>query len=247
VGTARLALGEAPVVVGGADTALALLATGAVGDQVNLGTGAQVLRPGWTPAPADDPPVHGYADADGGWYAMAALRNGGSAWAWVAGVLGVTGDQLFAAAESTPDGAGGVVFRPFLAGERGAAARPGERGGWSGLRPETTRAELARAAVEGVLLAVGSAAAFLPGTADDERVLLTGGGARSALVRQLLADVLGRPVVVPSTRSASAVGAALLAARGAGFDVGPRRDAGAVVAPRPGSPMAAAAERWARA
>ena len=52
-------------------------------------------------------------------------------------------------------------FRPFLTGERGGVAGPDERGGWSGLQPGTTRADLARAAVEGVVFAVGAAADLL--------------------------------------------------------------------------------------
>ncbi|RBY91848.1 carbohydrate kinase [Blastococcus sp. TBT05-19] len=230
-GTAPLPVGEVPVVVGGADTALALLAAGTrTGLQVNLGTGAQVLRPGWTPAPADDPLVHGYAGVDGGWYAMAALRNGGSAWAWVCGVLGLSWPELFAAAASVPD-AGGAVFRPFLTGERGGVAGPDDRGSWSGLGAGTTRAHLARAAVEGVVRAVAAAAALLDVPDDGAPVVLTGGGARSALVQQLLADALRRPVRHLALRSASAIGAALLAARAAGVDVVPDRAPGQLVEP----------------
>jgi xylulokinase len=250
VGAARLPEGEVPVVVGGADTPLALFAAGraggpASGDQVNLGTGAQVLRPGWVPAPAVEPPVHGYADVTGGWYAMAALRNGGSAWAWVRSVLGLSWDELFAAAAATAPGAGGVVFRPFLTGERGAVATAGQRGAWTGLRADTTRADLARAAVEGVLLAVAAAAELLPGD-DGGPVLLTGGGGRSAVVRQLLADLLGRPVRHLALRSASAVGAALLAAEGAGLEVAVREEPGPLTEPRSDPELAAAAERWRR-
>jgi xylulokinase len=243
VGEARLAVGTVPVVVGGADTALALLAAGVPGDQVNLGTGAQVLRPRWTPAPADDPLVHGYADAEAGWYAMAALRNGGSAWSWVRRVLGMSWDELFAAASATPAGAGGVVFRPFLTGERGGVAGPEERGGWTGLQPGTTRDDLARAAVEGVVLGIGAAAGLLPGEGSGP-VVLTGGGGRSAVVRQLLADVLGRPVGFLRMRSASAVGAALLAARGTGADLLPRRELEPPLDPDPDPALATAAERW---
>ncbi|MDP5182693.1 FGGY family carbohydrate kinase [Blastococcus sp. BMG 814] len=230
-GTTPLAAGEVPVVVGGADTPLALLAAGtAEGLQVNLGTGAQVLRPGWSPQPVEDPVVHGYADVEDGWYAMAALRNGGSAWAWVCDVLGLTWPELFAAAASVP-GAGGVVFRPFLTGERGGVAGPDDRAGWDGLHPGTTRAHLARAAVEGVVRAVAAAAALLGGPGDGP-VVLTGGGARSAVVQQLLADELGRPVRPLALRSASAIGAAVLAARGVGADVVPQRAAEVLVAPR---------------
>ncbi len=144
------------------------------GRQVNLGTGAQVLRPGWTPVPADDPPVHGYADVEDRWYAMAALQNGGLAWSWVCGVLGLTPVELFDAAATVPTGAGGVVLRPFLTGERGGVAGPADRGGWTGLPASTTRAELARAAVEGVVFAVAAAADLLGG---EGPVVLRGGGA----------------------------------------------------------------------
>ena len=102
VGTAALPVGAVPVVTGGADTPAALLAAGSPLAQVNLGTGAQLLRPGWAPRPAADPVVHGYADVSGGWYAMAALQNGGSAWEWVCGVLGMSWPELFDAAAATP-------------------------------------------------------------------------------------------------------------------------------------------------
>jgi xylulokinase len=233
-----------PVVVGGADTPLALLAAGAdSGLHVNVGTGVQVLRPGAVPRAADAPVVHCYADTDAGWYAMAALRNGGSAWAWVCGVLGLTWPQLFEAAATVRAGAGGVVFRPFLTGERGGVAGPDERGGWSGLHTGTTPADLARAAVEGVAFAVGAAVDLLDAPEDGPAVL-TGGGARSGVVQQVLADVLGRPVRHLPSRSSSAVGAAVLAGRGVGLDVVPRRDAGPLVEPRPDPELRAARERW---
>lgn len=246
VGTAPLLGRDVPVVVGGADTPLALLAAGATdGVQINLGTGAQILRIGGPPRPVDDPVVHSYADVGDGWYAMAALQNGGTAWSWVRGVLGLSWAELFDAAASTSAGAGGVVFRPFLVGERGGVAGPGERGGWSGLHPATTRADLARAAVEGVVFAVRAAFDLLD-VPDGAPVVLSGGGTRSPVVRQLLADVLGRPVNHLPLRSASATGAAKLAGRGVGLDVVPPPRPGAPVVPRRSPELAAAAERWSR-
>ena len=231
-GTAVLGGAEVPVVVGGGDTPLALLAAGTGrGLQVNLGTGAQVLRPGWTPVPADDPPVHAYADAADGWYAMAALQNGASAWAWAAGVLGVTAADLLDLAATAAPGAGGAVFRPFLTGERGGVAGPADRASWSGLSATTTRADLARAAVEGVLAAVAAAARLL-GEVPDGPLVLTGGGGRSPLVRQVLADLLDRPVTHLALRSASAVGAAVLAGRGVGLPVEPQRSPSDPVPPQ---------------
>ena len=245
VGTAALTIGEVPVVVGGADTPLALLAAGTTeAVQINVGTGIQLLRPGWLPRPADDPVVHGYADAVDGWYAMAALQNGGSAWEWVCGVLGLTWAELFEVAAGAPPGAGGVLFRPFLAGERGGVAGPDERGGWTGLNPATTRSDLARAAVEGVGFAVAAAFELLDVPADTAPVVLTGGGARATVVQQLLADVLRRPVRHLRLRSASAVGAALLAGRGTGLDVVPERDVGPLVDPRQEPELERAADRW---
>ena len=246
LGTAHLPVSDVPVVTGGADTPLALLAAGTPLAQLNLGTGAQLLRPGGVPEPVADPVVHGYADVSGGWYAMAALQNGGSAWEWVCGVLGMTWAELFAAAASTPAGAGGVSFRPFLTGERGGIARPSDRGGWSGLHPGTTRADLARAAVEGVAFAIGAAFRLLDVPEGDQPVVLTGGGARPAVVRQLLADVLRRRVRHLPLRSASAIGAAVLAGRGVGADVAPARPAGEDSDPQPDGDLRGAADRWAR-
>jgi xylulokinase len=231
-----------PLVVGGADTALALLATAPVGLQVNLGTGAQVLRPHVRPHPAVEPLVHTYADVDGGWYAMAALQNAGSAWRWVCDVLGFSWTELFESAAAAPAGAGGVVFRPFLTGERGGVAGPDDRGGWTGLSSGTTRRELARAAVEGVVFAIAAAAALVD--VPDGPVLLTGGGARASVVPQLLADVLDRPVRRVRIRSASAVGAALVAARGVGLEVAPTGDVGDGLEPRAVPLLAAAHRRW---
>jgi xylulokinase len=247
VGTARLGPGwaEVPVVVGGADTPLALLAAGTrAGVQVNLGSGAQVLRLGGRPAPVADPPVHSYADVDDGWYAMAALQNAGLAWSWVCSVLGLTWQEFLAAAAAVAPGAGDVVFAPFLTGERGGVAGPAARGSWTGLSADTTRADLARAALEGVLFAVTAALDLLDPPGPEELVVVTGGGARDALVQQLLADVLGRPVQHVRVRSASATGAAVLAARGVGEELVPDRSLGPVVAPGGSSALAAARERW---
>ncbi|MEI4273739.1 FGGY family carbohydrate kinase [Klenkia sp. LSe6-5] len=231
VGTAVLgALGEVPVVVGGADTPLALLATGTTaGLQVNLGTGAQLLRPAAVPGPALDPVTHLYADAADGWYAMAALQNGGLAWDWVRRVLGFGWDQLVATLDG-PD-AGGVRFTPWLTGERGGVAGPDDRAAWTGLHAGTTRADLGRAALEGVADAVAAGADLLD-PAGDAPVVLTGGGVRTPAVQQLLADALGRPVQHVRVRSASATGAAQLAARGVGLDLVPQRRLGPVVEPR---------------
>jgi xylulokinase len=247
VGTAELPGGPVPVVVGGADTPLALLAAGTCsGVQVNLGSGAQLIRSRVQPAAAADPVVHCYADAEDGWYAMAALQNAGTAWSWVQSVLGLDWTAFAGSLRTSAPGSGGVVFSPFLTGERGGVAAPGARGGWTGLSADTTRADLARAALEGVACAVAAALDLL-GPVGGEPVVLTGGGARDQGVQQLLADVLDRPVQHVQVRSASAAGAAVLAAHGVGLELVPQRAADPVVEPqRPGG-FAAVRERWAAA
>jgi xylulokinase len=140
-------------------------------------------------------------------------------------------------------GLGDCGRRDVAAGERGGVAGPDVRGGWTGLSADTTRADLARAALEGVACAVAAALELLgPGAA--EPVVLTGGGAREPGVQQLLADALDRPVQHVQVRSASATGAAVLAARGVGEELVPDRSLGPVVTPGGSPALAAARERW---
>lgn len=237
-----------PVVAGAGDTPAALLAVSQAdvdpgATQLNLGTGAQLLRRVVEPYPVAEPTTHLYAAADGGWYAMAAVQNAGLAVDWAARTLGMTWPELLAAAEATPAGAGGVSFLPFLTGERGGLAGPTSRAGWLGLRASTGRAELARAAVEAMVFVVRRAADLLGPL--DGTVRLTGGGGRSSLVRRLIADLLGVPVRRIEVRSASAAGAALLAARATGTTL-PLAGAGTPTdtEPRPDPALAEAYRRW---
>ncbi len=208
-----------PVVAGCGDTPAALLAVGRAGTApdatlINLGTGAQVLRRVAEPYPVADPNTHLYAAADHGWYAMAAVQNAGLALDWAGRMLGLSWPELVAAAQVTPPGAGGVTFLPFLTGERGGLAGPHSHGGWLGLRASTSRAELARAALEAMVFTLRRAAELLGPLGP--RITFTGGGGREPLIRQLIADSLGVPVQRIEVRSASATGAALLAAQAVG-------------------------------
>jgi xylulokinase len=236
---------DVPVVAGAGDTPAALLAAGpAAGVQVNLGTGAQVLLPGAAAAAAADPVSHLYGDTDGGWYAMAAVQNAGLAVEWARRLLGMEWPELLAVLQR-PGAGGGVTFLPFLTGERGGLAQPGSRAAWLGLEHGTTREDLARAAVHAMVFAVRRAVELLPaGTAVDDVVRLTGGGSRAPVVQQLLADVLGVAVQRVEVRSASATGAAVLAARGLGAVLAPHREQGPVVVPRPRPELDAAYRLW---
>lgn len=240
---------DVAVVAGGADTPTARLPlAGTTPLQVNLGTGAQVIRPLDRPRPTGVTGSHLYADTGTGWYAMVALQNAGLALAWAAGVLDLSWEDLFAAAAQAPPAVGGVAFRPYLTPERGEVPRPHLGAGWVGADADTTRQDLAVAAVDGVLFTVAQAAHRLSpaGPADgSEPVLLTGGGGRPAVVRRRLADLLGRPVHTHRVRSASALGAAVLAARGVGHALAPQTPPVDEVEPGAGQARARAAfEHW---
>jgi xylulokinase len=120
-------------------------------------------------------------------------------------------------AASVPPGAGGVTFLPYLQGERTPHRDAALRGALVGLSLAHTRAHLTRAVLEGVAFALRDSVEILRGLGlSPGELLLTGGGARSAFVRRLQADVYGLPVRTASREEGPAYGAALLAAVGAG-------------------------------
>jgi len=168
------------------------------------------------------------------WYSMAAIQNAGLALEWARKTLGASWDEVYEEAFAVPPGAGGVVFLPYLSGERTPRFDPAARGVWAGLGLEHGRGHLLRAALEGVAFALreGLEALQEAGTPVPE-LRLAGGGAAAESWQQLLADVLGRPLrLLPGAMAAvaSARGAALLA----GVASGVYRTAGDTLAPDPG-------------
>ncbi len=203
-----------PVAVGGADTACAALGTGllATGStQLTLGTGIQLIQ--LTDQPMGDAALrtHLYRTVAGArWYRMAALQNGGLVLGWVIRMLGVNWNELYASADAVPPGADGVTFTPHLIPERTDAASAAG-GAWSGLHMHHTRAHLLHAALEGVALSIRAALESLAERGADGPIRLAGGGSVHPAWRQMLADVVQRPLQVIEVADASARGAALLA------------------------------------
>ncbi|GAA3764530.1 xylulokinase [Salinactinospora qingdaonensis] len=206
------------VATGTGDTPAAVLAGGlAPGQaQITVGSGAQIVVPVAEPTPA--PGVHVYRTADdSGWYRMAAVQNAGLALEWLTTLLAATWDELYASVEYGRPGADGVTFVPHLTGERTPILDASATGSLLGLRLGTDRAALLRAGVEGVALSLRHAATALAGGLPDQ-VRLAGGGSHHPAFRRLLADVLNVELHPIRLRSASALGAAILAARAAGLD-----------------------------
>ncbi len=217
-----------PVVGGGADNACGAAGVGAItpGEAVaSWGTSGTVLAP--TAEPRVDPALRAHTFCHvlpGVWYVMGVVLSAGGAFAWYRDQLardlaGV--DQpdvrLTEEAAGVRAGADGVIFLPYLQGERTPHRDASLRGAFVGLSLAHTRAHLTRAVLEGVCYALRDSVSILGelGLAP-AHLLLTGGGARSPFIRRLQADVFGLPVTTVSREEGPAYGAALLAAVGVG-------------------------------
>jgi xylulokinase len=200
---------------GTGDNAAAALGVGAeVGDVVlSLGTSGVVSTVSTTPAADPSGIVAGFADATGGYLPLVVTLNAARVLDAVARLLGVDHDRLSSLALDAPAGSGGLVLVPYLEGER-TPDRPDATGAVHGLTLATSEpAHLARAAVEGLLCGLADGLDAIRATGSPaRRVLLVGGGARSAAVRHLAPAVLGVPVLVPPPGEPVADGAARQAA-----------------------------------
>jgi len=199
---------------GTGDNMAAALGLGAVpGDvTVSIGTSGVVAAVSETPTADAGGYVASFADATGRFLPLVCTLNAARVLAAAAGLLGVDLARFDELALSTPD-SGGLVLLPFLDGER-TPDLPGARGVLTGLsRANATPARLARATVEGLLCGLADGIEALRAQrVPVRRVLLTGGGARSAAVRALAPAVLGVPVLLPEPAEYVALGAARQAA-----------------------------------
>jgi xylulokinase len=204
-----------PVAMGGGDTPMAMFGSGILQPgvvQLSIGSGAQIVAPRDTAIIDTSLRTHLYrAVTPNGWYAMAAMQNAGLALEWVRGMLGLDWDTAYLEAFAV-ENTNGLSFLPYLMGERTPHLNPNARGAWVGLALSHTRGHLMRAAFEGVAFAIRDGfEALLETGIEAPSLRLAGGGTRVQLWRQLLANVLQRPLYTSRISSASARGAALLA------------------------------------
>jgi xylulokinase len=174
--------------------------------------------------------VAGFADATGRYLPLVCTLNAARVLDAAARMLGVDHDRFAELALSAPPGADGLVLVPYLEGER-TPNLPSATGALHGLRlANATPAHQARAAAEGMLCGLADAVdALVAQGVRVDRVLLIGGGARSAAVRGIAPAVLGRPVLVPEPGEYVADGAARQAAWAlTGTDTPPRWRLGSV-------------------
>lgn len=181
----------------------------------------------------DEPMVETHAYPTGAFFVENPGWLSGGAVRWAVQLLNLGGDaELDTLAASAPPGAGGITFLPALAGAMTPVWRPEARGTLHGLSAGHDRAHVARAVLEGLAFAARDVVDRLRAmTLPTPRVLLLGGGSRSAIWAQIRADVLGLPHDVAASADTCPIGAAMIAAVAAGMH--PDLAGAAALAPPP--------------
>lgn len=221
-------LAGTPVVIGGGDGACATVGAGAIaaGDAYTY-IGSSAWMAVVAERPLFDPEMRTFnlAHLDPALYLpLGAMQAAGGALDWFERLLrgeatGRLYDDLSAAAAAVPPGADGLLFLPYLMGERSPYWNPEARGAFIGLTMAHGRPELARAVLEGVALNLRLMLDVFHGHGlAIPAMRLIGGGARLSTWRQILADVLGLPILTPDLLAeATSLGAAIAGGVGVGL------------------------------
>jgi xylulokinase len=212
---------ESTEVAGAGDQAAGALGVGIVEPgpvSVVLGTSGVVFAV--LPAYAPDPEarVHVFCHAvPGSWHAMGVMLAAAGSFAWLRHLFGAAYDALDTEAARWTPGSEGLLFAPYLQGERTPHADPDVRGAFTGLSLRHDRGALSRAVLEGVAYGLRDSLELLRGLGCTPSVgRVSGGGARSALWLSIVASVLGLPLELTESDTGAALGAALLAGVRAG-------------------------------
>jgi xylulokinase len=215
-----------PVVYGGGDQPVGAVGNGIVSPErgsLTVGTGGQVLVPARAPGATERDgkfAIHTFCHCpEGLFYHMGATLAAGLSLKWFRNNLG--GGESFAAldkeAEGVPAGSEGLIFLPYLLGERTPHMDVRARGLFFGIGLAHTRGHFARAVMEGVAFSIREALEAVARAAPvPDELVMSGGGGKSSLWPRIIADVLGVRVRFPAADEGSAYGAALLAAVGSG-------------------------------
>jgi len=214
-----------PIVAGGGDQAAAAIGVGAVEPglvSLSLGTSGVVFAT--TDGSVAEPRgrLHAFCHAvPGRWHLMGVMLSAAGSLRWFRDAFapGVALSDLVEEARAVPAGSDGLLFLPYLTGERTPYTDPLARGAFVGLTVHHGRPHLTRSVLEGVAFGLRDSFELIRGIGvrGSTQVRATGGGSKSSLWRQILADVLEAAIVTTSTSEGAAQGAAMLAAVGAGW------------------------------
>lgn len=213
-----------PVFGGGGDQAASAVGTGAVRAgvvSISLGTSGVVFATTDEPTIEPDGRLHAFCHSvPGKWHLMGVMLSAAGSLRWHRDTFAPSTDYdtLLASVEKIPAGSDGLFFLPYLTGERTPHPDPLARGAFVGLTVRHNLSHLTRSVLEGVSFGLRDSFELMKnaGLKNINQVRVTGGGARSPLWRQILADILQAEVVTVNTVEGAAYGAALLAATGAG-------------------------------
>jgi xylulokinase len=218
-----LAVGT-PVIAGGSDQTMQAIGNGLTAPgtlSLTTGTGGQLFsvveRPVFNPALN----THTFCNVlPGTWYVMAATLSAGLSLSWfmdaIAFEQGI--EKLAAESAAVPPGSEGAFFLPYLAGERTPHLDPEARALFYGLTLRHTRAHMTRAIMEGVAYSYRDCLTVLENLGiRAQRIIGSGGGARSPLWLQIQSDVLGREISITGITEQASFGAALAAGAGVGM------------------------------
>ena len=214
-----------PVAAGGGDNAAAAVGTGIVGPGLvnsSVGTSGVLFAHARDFNPDPSGRLHAFCHAvPGAYHLMGVTLSAGGSLSWWRETVGGDYDELVEAASEVPPGSEGLVFLPYLSGERTPHLDPRARGAFFGLTARHGTAHMTRAVMEGVVFSLRDSLEIMRGLGVPvEDVRATGGGARSALWRGLQADVYATPVRRTVADEGPAYGAALLAGVASGVYAG---------------------------
>jgi xylulokinase len=204
-----------PLAAGGGDNAAAAIGTAVTTEGLmssSIGTSGVLFAHADEPAIDPSGRIHAFAHSVPKRYCLLAVTlSAGGSLRWWRDVTARTYDELVAEAEAVPAGSEGLVFLPYLTGERTPHLDPSATGAFVGLTARHSRAHLTRALMEGVLFSLRDGLEIMRGLGvRPTRIRAIGGGASSKLWLQLQADVYGTVVSRLAIEEGAAYGAALL-------------------------------------
>jgi xylulokinase len=213
-----------PVVAGGGDQATGAVGMGAVEPHIiglTLGTSGVVFAPLSHYSYEPQGRLHAFCHAVPNlWHFMGVMLSAAGSLQWYKDTLGdhLSYDALLGEASQVPAGSDGLYFLPYLTGERTPHPDPHARGAFIGLTSRHTRAHMTRAVLEGVAFGLKDSFTLIEqaGIPQQLEVRVSGGGTKSQLWQQIIADVIGQPLVNVNTVEGGAFGAGILASVGGG-------------------------------
>lgn len=213
-----------PVVAGGGDQAAQAVGVGAVRSGIvalTLGTSGVVFAATESPLMEPEGRLHAFCHAlPNHWHLMGVMLSAAGSLKWYRDTLAPESsyEELVTEAATVAPGSDGLIFLPYLSGERTPYPDPLARGAWIGLTLRSKRGHLTRSVLEGVAFGLNDMFNLMRGVglSKIDHVRVSGGGANSELWRQILADVLDVELATVNTTEGAAFGAALLAGVGVG-------------------------------